>query len=92
MDTLISVVHTFLTSPNLFTQPFVKGERERVRQLRRSSREEKRKKIGFEVKGTKGKWDLGAKGRKEREVLGTWHRGNERLGAFPHQMGSYMPN
>lgn len=61
----------FLTSPNLFTQPFLKGDMERVRQLRRSDREEKRKKRGFEVKGTKGKWDLGAEGRKEREVSGT---------------------
>lgn len=70
MDTLISVVHTFLTSPNLFTQPFLKGERERVRQLRKSNREEKRKKIGFEVKGTKGNgiWEL--KDRKKERFWG----------------------
>ena len=65
MDTLISVVHTFLTSPNLFTQPFLKGGRERVRRQRQAT--EKRKKIGFEVEETKGNgiWEL-KDGKKER--------------------------
>lgn len=57
--------------PELVHTALLKGKRERVRQRRRSDRKENRKKRGFEVKGTKGKWDLGAKGRKEREVLGT---------------------
>lgn len=79
VDTLISVVHTFLTSPNLSTQPFLKGEMERVRQPERSDREETRKKRRFEVKGTKAKWDLGAKGQKEREREGFWGPGIEAM-------------
>lgn len=52
---------------------------------------EKRKKRGFGAKRTKRKQDLGAvEGKKERD----WgqKRGNERQGAFPHQMRSDRPN
>lgn len=87
VDTLTCVVHTFLTSLNLFTQPFLRTQMERVRQLRRSDRE-KRKKRGFEAEN-KGKMGFGSWGRKEGEVLGTVERGK---GAFPHQMRSDMPN
>lgn len=56
----------------------------------RSDREG-RKKRGFGAKRTEGEGDLGAEeGKKERD----WgqRRGNERQGAFPHQMRSDRPN
>lgn len=71
VDTLTCVVHAFLTSLNLSTQPFLRTQTERVRQLRRSDRE-KRKKRGFEAERTKGKWDLGAEEGKRERYWGPW--------------------
>lgn len=69
VDTLISAVHTFLTSLNLFTQPFLQEEadRERVKallqkqKLQKSDREGERTKRGFGAKEQreKGIWELG---------------------------------
>lgn len=98
VDTLVSAVHTFLTSLNLFTQPFFQGEsdRGRVRAVLQKEaekewqrRRENEKRIwGWENRGRRG---FGSWGRKER---GDWgqRKGNERQGAFPHQIRSDMPN
>lgn len=93
VDTLISVVHTFLTSLNLFTQPFLGGETDGESENAAAERNRggKRKKRGFGAKRTEGEGDLGAEeGKKEKD----WgqRRGNERQGAFPHQMRSDRPN
>lgn len=55
------------------------------------TREGEGKKIGFGAKRTEREGDLGAEeGKKEKD----WgqRRGNERQGAFPHQMRSDRPN
>lgn len=90
VDTLISVVHTFLTSLDLFTQPFLGGQTDgesenaaRREKQRRSDREGgERKKRGFGAKRTEGEGDLVNRGRKEREGLGTEERERE-TGGFP---------
>lgn len=98
VDTLISVVHTFLTSLNLFTQLFLQGETDRERaestaaeRSRERVTEGERMKRGFEAKRTEGEGDLGAEEGKKEEDWGQ-RRGNERQGAFPHQIRSDRPN
>lgn len=87
VDTLISVVHTFLTGFNLFTQPFRAAKRSK----RKSDREGERMKRGFEAKRTEGEGDLEAEEGKKEEDWGQ-RKGNERQGAFPHQIRRDMPN
>ncbi len=92
------MVHTFLTSLNLFTQPLLRRETdgesenaaaERNREGVTEKGKERKEDLG--AKTTQGEGDLGAEeGKKERD----WgqRRGNERQGAFPHQMRSDRPN
>lgn len=80
VDTLISVVHTFLTSLDLFTQ-FLRRESERER----VTEEERKEDLGLrEQREREG--DLGAEGgekeKKERGGLGTEERERE-TGGFP---------
>lgn len=87
VDTLISVVHTFLTSLNLFTQLFLQrdtGWERAAAPLQKAAEKKWRKERGRkEDLRTEGEGDLGAEeGKKE----GDWgqRRGNKRQGAFPH--------
>ena len=86
---------SFLTSLNLFTQKFLKGKAEvenAVAESNRETRDKKSRKIrGFGAERKEGKGDLGAEEGKKEQDWGQ-RRGNERHGAFPHQMRSDRSN
>lgn len=72
VGTLISVVHTFLTSLNLFTQPFLRGETgggnenasaERNREGVTEKETERKEDLGLREQRENGIWEL----RKERK-------------------------
>lgn len=67
------------------------SKREREYCCRKSNREEGRKKEDLGLREEREKGDLGAKGRIEKRDWGQ-RRGNERQGAFPHQIRSDGPN